>query len=194
MNHHHKLHLREAPALERRDAAPRPSSWNADARTIDMRRGDGIAVPRQDARGQAFEEILAITQEAVDLGGFAGAHVLNGHAQGSVENIIGTVERAWIEGEQFWPRCAFRRGPRSLASSAILLAASSGALSVGYEVETWADGEANGKRTQTATRWRPREHQLRLRRRRPARTDTRPTTASLRCAIEASASLAPVAA
>jgi len=148
------LHTRDAHALERRDAQARPSSWNADARTIEAVVATSAPVQRRDERGE-FAEILDAS--GADLSAFAGAHVLNGHRQSGVEDVIGTVERAWVEGEnivalvRFSDRAEVAGIVNDIAQGIIR------GVSVGYEVESWADGEANGTRTRTATRWRPRE-------------------------------------
>jgi hypothetical protein len=157
MNHHPRLIVREATALERRDAAARPSSWNADARTITAVVATGTPVRRVDARGQEYDEVLRIADDAVDLDAFTGAHVLNGHRQDGVESVIGSITRAWIEGGQLLAEVRFseRREVEGIVND--IASGIIRGVSVGFEVETWADGEAGGRRTRTATRWKPRE-------------------------------------
>ncbi|HUU24086.1 MAG TPA: peptidase [Methyloceanibacter sp.] len=155
MNEHPHLLIREhAATLVRRDASPRPSTWNAEARTIVCVVATGTAVTRQDARG-TYDEILDVRGAALET--FAGAHVLNGHGQGPVENIIGTVERAWVEGDQLLAEVRFSSRPEVEGIVGDIAAGIIRGVSVGYEVETWADGEQSGVRTRTATKWTPRE-------------------------------------
>ena len=151
------LHTRDAHALEHRDAAARPSSWNGESRTITAIVATGTPVRRVDARGQAYDEVLAVTAEAIDLDAFAGAHVLNGHRQDGVESVIGSIARAWIEGGQLLAEVRFSSRPEIEGIVNDIAQGIIRGVSVGYEVETWADGEASGRRTRTATRWRPRE-------------------------------------
>ncbi|BAQ17479.1 ATP-dependent Clp protease proteolytic subunit [Methyloceanibacter caenitepidi] len=143
-----------AAQLVRRDATPRPSTWNPEARTITCVVATPTPVRRQDQRG-AFDEILDV--RGADIAAFEGAHVLNGHAQGGVEGVIGTVERAWIEGDQLLAEVRFSARPEVEGIVGDIAQGIIRGVSVGYEVETWADGERDGTRTRTATKWKPRE-------------------------------------
>ncbi len=148
------LILREATPLVRREAIPRPSSWNAETRTITCVVATATPVRRQDQRG-AFDELLDV--RGADLAAFEGAHVLHGHAQGGVDGVIGTVERARIEGDELVADVRFSTRPEVEGIVGDIAQGIIRAVSVGYEVETWADGESNGTRTRTATKWKPRE-------------------------------------
>ncbi len=155
MNEHPRLLIREnAVNLVRRDAQPRPSSWNAEARTITCVVATATPVRRQDQRG-AFDEVLDV--RGADLAAFEGAHVLNGHAQGGVEGVIGSVQRAWVEGDQLLAEVRFSSRPEVGGIVGDIAQGIIRGVSVGYEVEQWADGESNGTRTRTATKWKPRE-------------------------------------
>jgi len=154
MNEHPHLLIREHAAnLVRRDASPRPSSWNAETCSIVCTVATATPVVRQDQRG-SFDEILDV--RGADLEAFTGAHVLNGHAQGGVEGVIGTVER-WVEGDQLLAEVRFSSRPEVEGIVGDIAAGIIRGVSVGYEVEQWQDGEASGVRTRTAVKWKPRE-------------------------------------
>ena len=157
MNHHPRLIVREATALERRDAAARPSTWNSEARTITAVVATGTPVRRVDARGQEYDEVLRIADDAVDLDAFAGAHVLNGHRQDGVESVIGSIARAWIEAGQLLAEVRFSDRPEVAGIVNDIAQGIIRGVSVGFEVEQWQDGANGDRRTRTATRWKPRE-------------------------------------
>jgi hypothetical protein len=144
------LLTRDARALERREAAPRPASWNAEARTIDVVAATGSAVPIGD-----YDEILDVN--GADLSRFTGAHVLNGHAQGSVENVIGSVERAWIESDQIIATVRFSDRSEVQGIVGDIASGIIRGCSIGFEVEQWAEGANGDRRVRTAIKWRPRE-------------------------------------
>jgi hypothetical protein len=148
------LFTRDARALEHRDVQGRPATWNADARTIDCIVATATPVQRQDQRG-SYDEVL--DPRGADLSAFTGAHVLNGHRQGGVEDVIGSVERAWVEGDQLLATVRFSTRPEVEGIVNDIAAGIIRGVSVGYEVSQWQDGEASGVRTRTATKWKPRE-------------------------------------
>jgi hypothetical protein len=148
------LYFREATALERRDASPRPSTWNAESRTIEAIVATSSPVRRRDTVGE-YDEVL--DPRGADLSAFTGAHVLNGHRQDGVDGVIGAVERAWVEGESIIALVRFSDRAEVAGIVADIAQGIIRGVSVGYEVDAWSDGEANGVRTRTATKWRPRE-------------------------------------
>ncbi|MCK1672720.1 HK97 family phage prohead protease [Bradyrhizobium sp. 150] len=150
-----KLLVREAAALETRRAPLRPSSYNAEAGTIEAVISTGAAVTRSDASGQ-FNEVLDTA--AADLTSLRGASVLNSHRQHGLENILGTVEDAWLESGNIVARMRLSSRPEVASLVAAIRAGEINSVSIGYEVSQWADGtDASGQRTRTATAWRIRE-------------------------------------
>ncbi|UQR67356.1 HK97 family phage prohead protease [Bradyrhizobium sp. C-145] len=150
-----KLLVREAAALETRRAPLRPSSYNAEAGTIEAIISTGAAVTRSDANGQ-FTEILDTA--AADLTTLRGASVLNSHRQNGLENILGTVEEAWREGNNIVARMRLSNRPEVASLVAAVRNGEINSVSIGYEVSQWADGtDANGQRVRTATQWKIRE-------------------------------------
>lgn len=81
--------------LETRRAPLSPSSFNAEARTIEAVISTGADVQRRDARGPFVERLDISGINAADL---AGIPVLDGHRQGGSEHVVGVVTAARHEG------------------------------------------------------------------------------------------------
>jgi hypothetical protein len=95
---------RRALPLQLRDSALQPSSWNAEARTIEVIWTTGAIVRRRDFwTGAEYDEELVVSPAAVDMSRFeAGAvQVLDAHDRHSgVRSILGIVVNAWLSGGQ----------------------------------------------------------------------------------------------
>lgn len=88
---------------QQRAATIAPSSFNAEARSVEVVWTTGARGRRFDFwSGQAYEEELVVSSDAVDLSRLNNgqAPVLNTHDAGSLEDVIGVVERAWIDGTE----------------------------------------------------------------------------------------------
>jgi hypothetical protein len=140
--------------LTRRDAIARPTTFNATARTIDAVIATNAPVQRRDAQG-FFNEILDVA--GADLEALRGAPVLNSHSQGGLDSVIGAVDSARVEGSEIIATLRMSSRPEVAGIIEDISAGILRSLSVGYEVQTWADGTANGTRTRTAVKWKPRE-------------------------------------
>lgn len=79
-----------------------PSTFNAEARTVEVVWTTGAKVRRYDWWNERYyDEELVVSPDAVDLSRLnAGASVLNTHSQWTLESVIGVVERAWLEGNE----------------------------------------------------------------------------------------------
>ena len=79
-----------------------PSTFDAVARTVDVVWTTGAKVRRYDDwNDRYYDEELVVSPEAVDMSRLnAGASVLNTHSQWDLSNVIGVVERAWLEGNE----------------------------------------------------------------------------------------------
>lgn len=79
-----------------------PSSWDPEARTVEVVFTTGAPVTRTDwMTGRPFIEVLQVSEAAVDLSRLnAGAPVLNTHSSWSLTDQIGVVEQAWIQGNE----------------------------------------------------------------------------------------------
>lgn len=92
--------MKQTLPLQTRLAAFKPRSADAETRTIEVVWSSGAAVKRYD--WWADEEFY----EQLDLQGAnldrlnSGAPVLNSHSSGDLSNVIGVVERAWIDGNE----------------------------------------------------------------------------------------------
>ena len=150
------LLLREnSTALEIREAAMRPRTFDPSASTVEAIIATDAAVARRDARG-AFLEILDVA--GADLEALRGASVLDSHQQQGVAAVLGTVDEAWREGAQLIARIRLSTRPEVAAVVEDVRAGVIRHLSIGYEVSEWRDGtNAQGQRTRTAVKWSPRE-------------------------------------
>jgi phage major head subunit gpT-like protein len=75
-----------------------PDSVDEEARTVEVVWSSGARVPRRDRMtGEAYEEVLSLDPEHVDLSRLnGGAPLLDTHGAWSLDGVIGVVERAWI--------------------------------------------------------------------------------------------------
>lgn len=151
-----ELLTRDNPAaLETRDAAMRPQSFNPTTNTVVAVIATDAPVSRRDARG-VYSEIL--DPAGADLAALRGASVLDSHQQRGVASILGTVDEAWREANQIIARIRLSARAEVAAIVDDIRAGVIRHLSVGYEVAEWRDGtDASGQRTRTATKWSPRE-------------------------------------
>jgi phage head maturation protease len=138
-----------------------PTSFDADARTVEVVWSTGASVRRRDWDGEFIEE-LAMTPDAVDLSRLsAGAPVLAAHDAFSLNSVLGVVERAWLEGGE--GRALLRFSDRAEVAP-VLSDIRNGILrniSVGYDVMKWEESKDKaGKRTKRAVRWQPAEISL----------------------------------
>ena len=90
--------MRDLP-LQTRQAALQPNTLNLDERTVELVWSVGAAVRRRDPwTGDAYDEVLSLDTQHVDLSRLnSGAPLLNSHGQWNLDDVIGVVERAWIE-------------------------------------------------------------------------------------------------
>jgi hypothetical protein len=86
----------EMPMLDCR-AAPVPSSLNEEARTVDFVASTGARGLRRSWQGDYYEE-LEVSDAAVRMERLNnGAPFLNTHSSWDTSDVLGVVERAWIE-------------------------------------------------------------------------------------------------
>lgn len=160
-----RLGVREVP-MQTRLAALQPATFNAEARTVEVVWTTGARVRRYDwFNDQAYEEELVVSAEAIDMSRFdAGAvPVLDSHGRHSLDDVLGTVRRAWIErgvgkaSLQMSERDDVAGLVRDIASGVIRN------VSVGYSVQRYeivraADRTDGGKLPlYRAVRWQPQE-------------------------------------
>lgn len=129
-----------------RAAAPRPTSFDPDARTI-----EAIVSTGADTVRPGYIERLDLT--GADISRLIGGPVLDGHRSGTTSDQLGVVEKAEIRPEGLWVLLRFRS---SEAAQQVMTDISDGTLrglSVGYTVSEWLDGREGKNRTRTAKKW-----------------------------------------
>jgi len=147
-----------------RRAAFQPATLNPDARTIELTWTTGARGRRASWFDGDWYEELDMSSGAVRLDRLNnGAALLNSHQSADLSNILGVVERAWIEnGEgrakvRFSERAEVEPIFRDVASGIIRN------VSVGYKVHQWSDpirGADGEPPTYRAIDWEPMELSL----------------------------------
>jgi len=143
----------------RRAAAFRPDSFDSATRSVEVVFTTGAEVTRTDWwTGERWVEALEVSAEAMDLSRLnAGAPVLNTHGAGDLGDVIGVVERAWIDNGRGIARIRFSDREEIAGFVADVAAGVIRNVSVGYAVHQWREEEIGGRRRKTATRWEPME-------------------------------------
>lgn len=153
----------EKPDELRIRAAFEPTTFNEEKRTVELTWTTGAEVRRYDwNRDRYFIERLKVDKESVDFSRLEnGAPLLANHSRYSLEDVIGVVERAWID--KGVGKAVVRFSERESVAP-ILADVKAGILrsiSVGYSVETVTIEERqNDLPIYTATRWTPQEISL----------------------------------
>jgi hypothetical protein len=151
--HPHRLTREHSATLERREAAARPASFDAERLTCEAVVATASPIERRDERGQSYDEVLDVN--GADLTALRGASVLDGHQQDGVASVIGTVEVCRIEGDQLIARLRFSSRPELAGVINDIRDGILSNYSIGYSVSEWATGEANGRRQRIARKWKP---------------------------------------
>ena len=119
-----------------------PGTLNKEAGTVEAVLSTGAPVARQ-----GYTERLAVTPDAVEIGRHV--PILDAHRQGSIRDVLGRVDAIRFEPGRVV-------GTLRISNPAALAAVERGdvtGVSMGYRVGTWAESQASGTRTKTATRW-----------------------------------------
>lgn len=142
-----------------------PSTFNAEARTVEVVWTTGAKVRRYDWWNERYyDEELVVSPDAVDLSRLnAGASVLNTHSQWTLESVIGVVERAWLEGNE--GRALVRLSERESVADLVkdIEAGVIRHISAGYTVQRYAVVRAEDRddggtvALYRAERWTPAE-------------------------------------
>lgn len=79
-----------------------PATFDSKARTVEVVWTTGAMVRRYDYwNDRYYDEELVVSEEAIDLSRMnSGASVLNTHGQWTLSNVLGSVQRAWIDGAE----------------------------------------------------------------------------------------------
>lgn len=130
------------------------------ARTVRLVFSTGAPVMRRDwSTGQRYEERLEISDKAVRLDRLnAGAPVLNSHAQYTLSDQIGVVERAWIERGRAMAIVRISDRPEVEPIWQDIRSGVIRNVSVGYRVDEWAiERRTDQPEIRTAIDWTPYE-------------------------------------
>lgn len=148
-----------------RAAQIEPTTYNSERRTVEVVFTTGAMVRRYDWRNDRYyDEELVVSEEAVDLSRMnAGASVLNTHGQWRLEDVIGVVEDAWIDGSEGRATVRMSERPEVAGIAVDVQAGVIRHISAGYSVqrmemippESRTDGGTNW--LYRATRWTPAE-------------------------------------
>lgn len=139
------------PARGSRSAAFTASSYDATARTVDAVFSAGAAVRRWFG-----SEVLAVSDEAIDLGRVASnlCPFLNAHNQYDIGAVLGRVVAARVEGGQLIGTLAFADTDAGRAAEGMVSRGELTGISIGYSVRTWTLTEhTEDADTWTATSW-----------------------------------------
>ena len=109
---------------------------------------------REDENGVAYQEVLRVTPEAVDLTRLnGGAAVLRNH---DTDHTYGVVKRAFIEGGRLYTRLRFRKNePEAVAAFRDAVDGTLPNVSLGYQPLETEFRQENGVRIGEVTRWMP---------------------------------------
>lgn len=109
---------------------------------------------REDKNGVAYQEVLRVTPEAVDLTRLnGGAAVLRNH---DTDHTYGVVKRAFIEGDRLYTRLRFRKNePEAVAAFRDAVDGTLPNVSLGYQPLEVEFRQENGVRIGEVTRWMP---------------------------------------
>lgn len=149
-------------AQQIRLATLQPATFNAEARTVEVVWTTGAGVKRYDWNAdEYYNEELEVSTSAIDMSRLSSgaAPVLNSHGTWSLEDQIGVVERAWLDGNV--GRALIRLSGREDIAG-IVQDIRDGIIrniSVGYSVQTYEITRDAGNKLPTyrAVRWTPAE-------------------------------------
>jgi len=148
-----------------RAAQIEPTTFDAEKRTVDVVFTTGAKVLRYDWRNDRYyDEELVISTDAVDLSRMnAGASVLNTHSQWDLRDVIGVVERAWIDGAEGMATVRMSERPELAGIVADVQSGVIRHISAGYSVQAMemvapeARTDGGARWLYRATRWTPAE-------------------------------------
>lgn len=133
-----------------RQATPRPSTVDAENRTV-----EAIVSTGADVLRPGLVERLDLL--GADLSRLPGGPVLDGHRSGSTRDQLGVIEAAELRSEGLWVRIRFRSNEAARAVLADIGDGTLRGLSIGYTVAEWREEKDGKNRVRIATKWTPME-------------------------------------
>ncbi len=131
----------------------KPGSFDRQARTF-----EAVFTTAAPVRRWFGNEILEISPDAIDLARLETGQVrfLDHHRSDDRRAVLGTVERAWIEGDGLVGAIRLAETPEAQEAAGQIERGELTGISVGYRVDKWqitAVDEATGREDWTARRW-----------------------------------------
>lgn len=125
-----------------------PSSYNAEARTVEALISTGAPVSRRDARGPFLEHL---DLSGLDPATLAGLPVLDGHRQNGSENVVGSILSARREAEGIVATIQLSAADDVRNAVTKIAEGSLKGVSIGYSATSRSEGvdPATGRRTVT---------------------------------------------
>jgi len=145
---------RSPPANQKgeRFADVAPATYDSAARTVEVVLSAGAPVRRW-----SFTEELEISATAIDLGRVTAGHcrLLDAHNQWSIDDVLGTVLSARIEGGKLVGTLRFADTDRGRQAEGMVSRGELTSISIGYQVKAWTQitVDENGHETWRATAW-----------------------------------------
>ncbi len=146
------------------DAVFLSQTAHADNRTIDVQWYSGATVERFDwLSGKSYLLRFEMTEQACDLSRLnKGANLLNSHSNYDIRDILGVVEKAWLQDGRGMATVRFSARPDveplwQDVKSGVIRNISMGASANKYVVD---EKGPDGKELWTATKWQPMEISL----------------------------------
>lgn len=158
-----ELSLREVTVRSNTAREIVDETTGSKSRTVDVIWTTGATVLRYDwYRDEFYNESLQVDEDSIDLGRMNdGAPLLNSHWSYSLEDVLGRVEKVWIEDGVGYATVRFSN--RSDVDDIWMDVRDGiiGKISVGYRVRKWEITKAEGKITEKrAVDWEPYEISL----------------------------------
>lgn len=133
--------------LELRAASLAPTTFNAEANTVEVVLSTGADVNRG-----GYVERLPIAN--ADLRDIEGKPVLDAHNQGSTRAVLGVIEKAWRKDGEIRARLKLSSRDDVAGIVGDIRDGILRSISIGYRVSRWADStDSKGQRFRTALAW-----------------------------------------
>jgi phage head maturation protease len=119
-----------------------PSTYNAEAHTVDAVLSEGTGVQRF----YGTEELL-ISSAAIDTSRVTSGNCpfLDSHNAAGISNALGRITTTWIKGGALWGRISFNQTPEGrMAEGMIGVRGELRGVSCGYSVQEWSCRDENG--------------------------------------------------
>lgn len=109
-------------------------SLNTESRTL-------VAVASTGSRGArgTYDESLDVRGADLTRLNSGRAPLLDSHRQDGIESILGTIQRAWLDGDKLMVEIRFAETPKGEMAMQMVSRGELGSLSIGFKVTKWTD-------------------------------------------------------